>query len=83
MFGDHELIVVGDEIFIDGEPATEYVFDMDYYFMLGDNRQNSSDSRFWGFVPEDHLVGKALMVAWSLDNSNGGFRSDRWFKSAE
>ena len=57
-----------DEQFeIDGEPVTSYTFEQDYYFVLGDNRDNSEDSRFWGFVPEDHIVGKALFIYFSWD----------------
>ena len=52
---------------IDGQPITSYTFRQDYYFMMGDNRHNSEDSRYWGFVPEDHIVGKAVFVWMSLD----------------
>ncbi|OIN56882.1 signal peptidase I [Arsenicibacter rosenii] len=54
-------------ITIDGKPVTEYTFKQDYYFMMGDNRHNSEDSRYWGFVPEDHVVGKAVFVWMSAD----------------
>lgn len=65
----NELEIYGDEIRINGQPATEYTFKMDYYWMMGDNRHNSADSRFWGFVPYDHIVGKAVFVWLSLDNT--------------
>ena len=68
---------------IDGKPATEYTFLMDYYFMMGDNRHESLDSRFWGFVPEDHIVGKAKYIWFSRDEATGDIRWDRIFTKIE
>ncbi len=58
----------GDSIFINGEETNKYTIKQDYYFGMGDNRDNSMDSRFWGFVPEDHIIGKATIVWFSTDN---------------
>ncbi len=73
-------------VYINGAPAKEYTFQMDYYFMMGDNRHNSLDSRFWGFVPEDHIVGKPMFVLISFDKDkgllNGGIRWNRVFTDA-
>ena len=77
------LETVGGEILINGHPATTYTFAMDYYWMMGDNRHNSADSRFWGFVPEDHIVGKASFIAFSRDRDGGGIRWERIFKKIE
>ena len=71
------------KIFIDGVESKEYTFLMDYYFMMGDNRHGSLDSRFWGFVPEDHIVGKASYIWLSIDPAGDGIRWERMFTSIE
>ena len=72
------------QIIINGKPATKYTFKMDYYWMMGDNRHNSADSRYWGFVPEDHIVGKPIFIWWSSDPDrgifSGGIRWSRLFR---
>ncbi len=72
------------KILINGEETDEYTFTMDYYWMMGDNRHNSADSRYWGFVPEDHIVGKPIMVWFSVDKDygvfGGGLRWNRLFR---
>ncbi len=67
------------QYFINGKPATSYTFKMNYYWMMGDNRHNSLDSRYWGFVPEDHIVGKASLIWFSYGNN--GIRWSRIFKT--
>lgn len=70
--------------YINGKPETTYTFKYDYYWMMGDNRHNSADSRSWGFVPEDHIVGKPILIWLSLDKDrslfDGGIRWNRLFK---
>ena len=77
----HNLQVKDEKIFIDGKEADTYTFAMDYFFMMGDNRHNSLDSRFWGFVPEDHIVGKAQFIIFSKGPE--GIRWNRIFKKIE
>ena len=74
----NDLMVKDGKIFINGEVATKYTFKMDYYWMMGDNRHNSLDSRYWGFVPEDHIVGKPIFIWWSSDPDRSGFGGIRW-----
>lgn len=78
VYEGHALKVDGNTILIDGKPATSYTFAMDYYFMMGDNRHNSLDSRYWGFVPETHIIGKPVFI-WMSKGDFSGFRTDRMF----
>lgn len=80
----NSIDVKDGKIYINGQETTRYTFKMDYYWMMGDNRHNSADSRFWGFVPEDHIVGKPIFIWLSLDQDrdwlDGKVRWNRLFK---
>ena len=79
------LEIKGNQIYINGELTTQYTIQQDYYYMMGDNRHNSEDSRYWGFVPHDHIVGKPVLIWMSLDQNVpwskalDKFRWDRMF----
>jgi len=75
----HQIRLEGRLVFIDDTETTEYTFQQDYYFVMGDNRHHSMDSRYWGFVPKDHLIGKAFMVLFNVEH----FSTDRLFKIVE
>jgi|SRR5690554_3789407 len=77
VYEGHDLKVKDGDIYIDGKEVKQYTIEMDYYWMMGDNRHNSQDSRFWGFVPEDHIVGKAVFIWMSLDPNKGTFDFNR------
>lgn len=78
----HDLAERPDGIYIDGKKVTTYTIEMNYYWLMGDNRNNSLDSRFWGFVPEDHVVGRAAFIWMSVNEKGymGGVRWDRIFQ---
>ena len=78
VYEGNDLKITDGNIFINGKEAKSYTFKMDYYWMMGDNRHNSADSRYWGFVPEDHIVGKPIFIWWSSDPDRNGFSGIRW-----
>ena len=84
VYEGNKLETKGEKIFINGKESASYTFKMDYYWMMGDNRHNSADSRCWGFVPEDHIVGKPILIWMSLDKDrslfDGKIRWNRLFR---
>lgn len=87
VYEGNDLVVKEDGIYINGKKTDTYTFKMNYYWMMGDNRHNSADSRYWGFVPEDHVVGKPIVVWLSLDKDrgwlDGKIRWNRIFKMVD
>jgi signal peptidase I len=80
----HQARLINGQVMIDGKPSSTYLVQQNYYFMIGDNRDNSLDSRFWGYVPEKNIVGSPLFIYWSWDpdlplyNIFGKLASVRW-----
>jgi signal peptidase I len=85
VYENNDLKIVGNKIMINGKEVNNYTFKQDYYWAMGDNRHNSEDSRFWGFVPQDHIVGKPLFIWFSTKEGSmsNGINWNRLFRSAE
>ena len=78
LYENNKVEVSGNDILINGKKAANYTFKMNYYWMMGDNRHNSLDCRFWGYVPEDHIIGKAMITWFSTDSTKDIFHKIRW-----
>jgi signal peptidase I len=78
VYEKNKVQVAGKDILINGKKTNSYTFKMNYYWMMGDNRHDSEDSRYWGFVPEDHIEGKALLIWMSMDDNASFFNRIRW-----
>lgn len=85
VYENNDLKIDNGKIYINGNETDKYTFKQDYYWAMGDNRHNSEDSRFWGFVPEDHIVGKPLFIWFSTKEGSmkNGINWDRIFRSAD
>jgi len=78
LYENNKVEINGKDIYLNGKKTAAYTFKMNYYWMMGDNRHNSWDSRFWGYVPEDHVVGKAILTFFSTDSTKSFFSKIRW-----
>jgi signal peptidase I len=78
VYENNKVQTLGNDILINGKKTGTYTFKMNYYWMMGDNRHDSEDSRFWGFLPEDHVIGKTVFIWWSWDSAAPLFKRIRW-----
>lgn len=77
-YENNQVDLQGNQVMINGQPADSYTFQQDYYWMMGDNRHNSEDSRYWGYVPFDHVVGKPVFIWFSWNSQGKGMEKIRW-----